>query len=208
MILRRLFRRGPDRKLTERLIEMLAQRSVASRAAEDYLAIVRSITMPPGTRAKAVLEIVDAPPLTHLLATEVEGLTAGHGGRMKVIGVHLLVRRDAAGAGVGAGWPADWRLPVRAQRLDPPGGVGPPREFRWQASDASDPGTVAAAERLAGNERIQRRVIGVLREPSTMLFEIAPLEGALRVAAHQTARTEPDPTVVEAVVTVGRALTE
>ena len=204
MIWRRLFRRGPDRKLTERLIEMLAQRSVAARAAEDYLAITRSITMPAGARAKAVLEIVDAPPLTHLLATEVEGSTAGHGGRMKVIGVHLLVRRDA----LGVDWPAEWRLPVRAQRLDPPGGVGPPREFRWQASDASDAGTVAAAERLAGNERIQRRVIGVLREPSTMLFEIAPLAGALRVAAHQTARTEPDPTVVEALVTVGRALAE
>ena len=201
---RRLFRRGPDRKLTERLIEMLAQRSVAARAVEDYLAVTRSITMPAGARAKAVLEIVDEPPLTYLLATEVEGSTAGHGGRMKVIGVHLLVRRDA----LGADWPTDWRLPVRAQRLDPPGGVGPPREFRWQASDASDAGTVAAAERLTGNERIQRRVIGVLREPSTMLFEIAPLEGALRVAAHQTARAEPDPTVVEALVTVGRALAE
>ena len=204
MIWRRLFRRGPDRKLTERLIEMLAQRSVSARAAEDYLAVTRSITMPAGARAKAVLEIVDAPPLTHLLATEVEGSTAGHGGRMKVIGVHLLVRRDE----LGADWPAEWRLPVRAQRLDPPGGVGPPREFRWQASDASDAGTVAAAERLAGNERIQRRVIGVLREPSTMLFEIAPIAGALRVAAHQTARSEPDPTVVEALVTVGRALAE
>lgn len=204
MIWRRLFRRGPDRKLTERLIEMLAQRSVAARAVEDYLAVTRSITMPAGARAKAVLEIVDAPPLTHLLATEVEGSTAGHGGRMKVIGVHLLVRRDE----LGVDWPAEWRLPVRAQRLDPPGGVGPPREFRWQASDASDAGTVAAAERLAGNERIQQRVIGVLREPSTMLFEIAPVAGALRVAAHQTARTEPDPTVVEALVTVGRALAE
>lgn len=204
MIWRRLFRRGPDRRLTERLIEMLAQRSVAARAVEDYLAVTRSITMPAGARAKAVLEIVDEPPLTYLLATEVEGSTAGHGGRMKVIGVHLLVRRDA----LGADWPTDWRLPVRAQRLDPPGGVGPPREFRWQASDASDAGTVAAAERLTGNERIQRRVIGVLREPSTMLFEIAPLEGALRVAAHQTARAEPDPTVVEALVTVGRALAE
>lgn len=204
MIWRRLFRRGPDRKLTERLIEMLAQRSVAARAVEDYLAVTRSITMPAGARAKAVLEIVDEPPLTHLLATEVEGSTAGHGGRMKVIGVHLLVRRDA----LGADWPADWRLPVRAQPLDPPGGVGPPREFRWQASDASDAGTVAAAERLTGNERIQRRVIGMLREPSTMLFEIAPLAGALRVAAHQTARAEPDPTVVEALVTVGRALAE
>ena len=204
MILRRLLRRGPDAKLTARLIEILAQRSVAARAAEDYLQITRSLTMPAGTRAKAVLELLDAAPLTHLLATEVQGAAAGHGPRMKVLGVHLLVNRAA----LGPHWPSDWRLPVRAQPLDPPGGVGPPREFRWQSSDASDASTAAAAELLAANERIQRRVIGALREPSTMLFEIAPSGEALRVAVHQAARSEPDPTVVEAVLTVARALAE
>ena len=204
MILRRLLRRGPDAKLTARLIEILAQRSVSARAAEDYLQITRDLTMPAGTRAKAVLELEGAAPLTHLLATEVQGAAAGHGPRMKVLGVHLLVNRAA----LGPHWPSGWRLPVRAQPLDPPGGVGPPREFRWQASDASDAGTAAAAELLAANERIQRRVIGALREPSTMLFEIAPAGEALRVAVHQAARSEPDPTVVEAVLTVARALAE
>ena len=204
MILRRLLRRGPDAKLTARLIEILAQRSVSARAAEDYLRITRDLTMPAGTRAKAVLELENAAPLTHLLATEVQGAAAGHGPRMKVLGVHLLVNRAA----LGPHWPSGWQLPVRAQPLDPPGGVGPPREFRWQASDASDAGTAAAAELLAANERIQRRVIGALREPSTMLFEIAPSGEALRVAVHQSARSEPDPTVVEAVLTVARALAE
>ena len=203
MILRRLFRRGTDAKLTARLIEILAQRSVAARQPEHWREVARALSMPPGTRSNVVLELEDADPLTHLLLTEIHG-AAGHGSQLSVIGVHLLVRRNA----LGPDWPSDWRLPVRAQPLDPPGGVGPPRDFRWQASDASDAGTVTAAERLADNERIQRRVIGVLREPSTMFFEIAPAAQVLRVAVHQTARKEPDPTAVEAVLTVARALAE
>ena len=203
MILRRLFRRGTDAGLTARLIEILAQRSIAARQPEDWQQVARALSMPAGTRSKVVLELEDADPLTHLLLTEIRG-AAGHGSQLSVLGVHLLVRRNA----LGADWPTDWRLPVRAQPLDSPGGVGPPREFRWQPLDASDTATAAAAERLAANERIQRRVIGVLREPSTMFFEIAPDARVLRVAVHQTARSEPDPTAVEAVLTVARALAE
>ena len=204
MILRRLFRRGPDTKLNARLLEILAQRSVEARAAEDHEALARRFVWPAGSRVRAALELVDAAPLTHLLLTRVTGATAGHGGNLSLIGVHVLVDRRALGEEWGGGWAAA----IRAHPTDSPGGLGAPRDFEWQPSDATIGEAVLIAARLQANERVQRRVMGVLRELSTMQFEIAAVGGVVRVAVHQTGRETPDPTAVEALLTVARSLSD
>lgn len=203
MILRRLFRRGPDRKLSEGLIEILAQRSVEARMAAEHEAVTRAARLPAGSRARVVLEL-RAAPLTHMLVTRIEGSTAGHGGRMAIIGAHLLIDRAA----LPERWPAVWSVPVRAHPIEPPGGLGAPREFEWQADDFSDDSAASVVELLRENERVQRRMIGVLREPSTMQFELVPSGDYLRISVHQAGRELPDPTAVEALITVGRALAE
>ena len=202
-ILRRMFRRGPDRKLSEDMIEILAQRSVDARIALEHEVIVGSIQLPAGSRARVVLEL-RAAPLTHMLVTRIQGDTAGHGGRMTVIGTHLLMDRAA----LSERWPQGWTGPVRAHPVEPPGGLGAPREFEWQPDDFTNRSATAAAEMLKENDRVQRRMIGVLREPSTMQFELAPSGDYLRISVHQSGRELPDPTAVEALITVGRALAE
>ncbi len=123
---------------------------------------------------------------------------------MALIGAHLLLDRTA----LPERWPADWTVPVRAHPLEPPSGLGAPREFEWQADDFSNDSASAVVEMLRDNERVQRRMIGVLREPATMQFELVPSGDYLRISVHQFARELPDPTAVEALITVGRALTE
>lgn len=203
MILRRLFRRGPDRKLSEDMIGILAQRSVEARMAAEHEAIVRSAQLPAGSRPRVVLEL-RAAPLTHLLVTRIGGDTAGHGGHMTVIGAHLLMDRNT----LPERWPQGWSGPVRAHPIEPPGGLGAPREFEWQPDDFTNHSATTVAELLKENERVQRRMIGVLREPSTMQFELVPSGDYLRISVHQSGRELPDPTAVEALITVGRALAE
>ena len=185
------------------MIEILAQRSVEARMAIGHEAIVRAAQLPAGSRAHVVLEL-RAAPLTHMLVTRIAGDAAGHSGRMVMIGAHLLLDRVA----LPERWPRSWSVPVRAHPVEPPGGLGAPREFEWEAADATDHAARTIVELLNANERVQRRVIGVLREQSTMQFELVPSGHYLRIAVHQFGRELPDPTAVEALITVGRAIAE
>ncbi len=197
---RRLSRRGPDQAATDALIQMLAQRSVIARAAADFGAASRSVSLPAGSRVVAALALGE--PLRLLLLSRIEGNAAGHAGRMRVVGVHVLLDRAA----LGEDWPSGWSAAVRAMPIEPPGGLGAAREFEWRAADASDAAALAAVERLRGIDRVSRRVIGLLRDGSAMQFEIVPTASTLRVAVHQAGQELPDPTAVEAVITVAHAL--
>ena len=201
MILRRLLRRGPDAKTTAALVEILAQRSVTARAVANPDELFKQFTWPPASRARAVLEL-DAAPLTHLILTRIVESTAVHGGKMSLIGAHVLVDRSA----LPAVWAGDWGVTIRAHPKDHAGGLGAPRDFDWQADDASIVEAGRAAAALDANDRVQRRVMGVLREPATMQFEIVPIGPAVRVTVYQGGRELPDPTAVEALLTVARAL--
>ena len=201
MILRRLLRRGPDAKTTAALVEILAQRSVTARAVANPDELFKQFTWPPASRARAVLEL-DAAPLTHLILTRIVETTAVHGGKMSLIGAHVLVDRSA----LPAVWAGEWGTPIRAHPKGHAGGLGAPRDFDWQADDASVVEAGRAAAALDANDRVQRRVMGVLREPATMQFEIVPIGPAVRVTVYQGGRELPDPTAVEALLTVARAL--
>ena len=201
-LFRRVFRRRPDQQATERMIELLAQRSVRATASEQFQDIAQALPIAPGSRVKVVLDI-DDPTIAHLLVTSIGGNTE-LSGRMSLIGAHLLVERAA----LGLDWPSSWSGAVRAQPIESRSGVGPPRDFEWRPADQSDTPTAEAARRLGANERIQRRVVGLLREPSTLLFEIVPTGERLRIAVHQSARELPDPTAVDALITVARALAD
>ena len=201
MILRRLLRRGPDAKTTAALVEILAQRSVIARAAASPLELFEQFSWPPGSRARVVLEL-DAAPLTYLIITRIVETTAVHGGKMSLIGAHVLVDRSA----LPAVWAGEWGVTIRAHPKDHAGGLGAARDFDWQADDASVVEAGRAAAALDANDRVQRRVMGVLREPATMQFEIVPTGGVVRVTVYQGGRELPDPTAVEALLTVARAL--
>lgn len=200
MILQRILRRRPDAKTTEALILILAQRSVTARAAADHQLVSGQFQWPPRSRVRAVLEL-DEPLLNHLIVTQIDGPIAG-GGRIRVLGVHLLIVRAA----LPAEWAGGWSAVIHAHPSDAPSGLGPPRDFEWLPSDASMSQAAAVAAKLGANDRVQRRVLGVLREPSTMQFEIDVDGSVVRISVQQSGREVPDPTAVEALLAVARAI--
>ena len=78
-ILRRLFRRGPDAKSADALIDMLAQRRVSGRAADNPDEVTQDVQLPRSARALAVIELDSAAaPLRHVVASQIGGDAAGH----------------------------------------------------------------------------------------------------------------------------------
>ncbi len=195
-ILRRLFRRGPDTEATDALIDMLAKRRVSGRAAPNSDEVARDLHLPRGTRALAVIELEsDAAPLRHVVASRIGGDAAGHMGKVTVTGIHVTLERSA----LPSEWPSSWATPILAQ----------PQErgtFAWRPFDATGAGALEAVVLLSASDRVARWVSVVLNEPQTLQVEVAPSASRVRVAAHHTGSGLPQPTTVEAVLTVARAI--
>ena len=195
-ILRRLFRRGPDTKATDAVIEMLAKRGVRGRPAADPDALVGELHLPRGTRALAVIELdADAAPLRHVVASRIGGDAAGHMGKVTVTGIHVTLDR----ADLPAEWPSTWATPILAQREDR-------GSFAWRPFDATSAGASEVVSFLSASDRVARWISVVLNEPQTLQVEVAPSASSVRVAAHQGGAGLPQPTTVEAVLTVARAI--
>ena len=190
----------PSGNVESEVLAMLAARSIKAQAAADVNQLRKSIPLPPGTATLAGFTL--EAPFQTLLVTKIGGDAAGHAGRMELIGTHLLVDRAA----LAAAWPSGWATAVRDVPLEPPGGLGPPRDYTWRATDASDRAAVAAAELLKQDDRITYRVLPLLRQGTVMQYELVPTPTALRIAAHQQGRQQPAPAALEAVLTIGRTL--
>ena len=207
MILRRLrrrLRRGADRAATESLIDSLGRYSVPATAAseETFRELSRSGVVVGGARLVAVVDVSDAE-IEYALLTRIEGQGAAHSGRLRAVGAHLLLERE----NLGEDWSAEWRAALRAMPSRSEQELGPVRTFEWQASDATDSAAVEAARRLDRNDRVNRRVLGLLREGSSGQFEIVPQGKWMRVAVHQYGAALPNPTALEALLSVARELT-
>ena len=195
-ILRRLFRRGPDTKTTDAVIDMLAKRGVSGRAAADPDALVRELHLPRGTRALAVIELDrDAAPLRHVVASRIGGDAAGHMGKVTVTGIHVTLDRSD----LPEEWPSNWATPIQAQREDR-------GSFAWRPFDATGAGASEVVSLLSGSDRVARWISVVLNEPQTLQVEVAPSASSVRVAAHQGGAGLPQPSTVEAVLTVARTI--
>ena len=195
-LLRRLFRRGPDTEATDAVIDMLSKRRVSGRAAADAESVVRELHLPRGTRALAVIELdSDAAPLRHVVASRIGGDAAGHMGKVTVTGIHVTLERSA----LPAEWPSSWMTPILAQ----------PEErgsFVWRPFDATGAGATEAASLLTASDRVARWVTVVLNEPQTLQVEVAPSASRVRVAAHHSGGGLPQPTTIEAVLTIARTI--
>lgn len=195
-ILRRLFRRGPDTESTDAVIDMLAKRRVRGRPAADADGVVRGLHLPRGTRAIAVIELdEEASPLRHVVASRIGGEAAGHLGKITVTGIHVTLDRAA----LPEAWPPSWATPILAQPVDR-------GAFAWRPFDATGAGAAEAVELLSASERVARWVDVVLNEPQTMQVEVAPSADRVRIAAHHSGGGLPQPTTVEAVLTIARTI--
>lgn len=208
MVLRRLRDRirrpSPDRDATYALVESLDQYSVQADAVSDerFLELARSAVAPPASRLVAAAELSDSA-ARYALLTRVAGQGAAHSGQLRAVGAHLLIERSD----LSPEWPTEWRAALRAMPSDSDNDLGPVREFEWRSADATDSAAVAAADRLASNERVNRRVLGLLRDGSSGQFEIAPQGSRVRVAVYQYGVDLPDPTAIEALLSVAGTLT-
>lgn len=195
-LFRRLFRRGPDTKSMDALIEMLGARRVVGRPAEDAEAVARALRLPRGTRAIAVVSLdSEAAPLRHVLASRIGGDAAGHMGKITVTGMHVTLDRSA----LPAEWPTDWSTSVLAQPEDR-------GFFSWRPMDATSTGASEAVALLSASDRIARLVGVVMNDPHALLVEIAPSDSSVRVAAHHTGGGLPPGTTLEAVLGIARAV--
>lgn len=195
-ILRRLFRRGPDARSVDALIEMLAQRGVLGRAAEQPDAVTRDFPLPRGARALAVIELHHAAaPLRHVVASQIGGDAAGHMGKITVTGIHVTAERSE----LPDQWPADWDTLILAQPQDQ-------GSFAWRPLNATTPGCRQAVDLLSANDRIARLVNVLLSEPQTLHVEVAPTASRVRVAAHRSGAGLPQSTMVEAVLGIARTI--
>ena len=195
-ILRRFGRRGPDKESTRAVIDMLAKRRVSGRSAADADGVVRALHLPRGTRALAVIELdPDAAPLRHVVASRIGGDAAGHMGKITVTGIHVTLDRSA----LPEAWPSSWATPVQARPEDR-------GAFAWRPLDATGAGAAEVVALLSASDRVARRVSVVLNEPQTLQIEVAPSASRVRVAAHHSGGGLPQPTTVEAVLTVARTI--
>ena len=194
--LRRFARRGPDPEAMDAVIDMLAKRRVSGQPAPDADGVVRELHLPRGTRALAVIELEpDAAPLRHVVASRIGGDAAGHTGKIIVTGIHVTLDRSV----LPEEWPASWATPILAQPEDR-------GSFAWRPFDATGAGASEVVSLLSASDRVARWVTVVLNEPQTLQFEIAPSASSVRVAAHHGGAGLPQPTTVEAVLTVARTI--
>ncbi len=195
-ILRRIFRRGPDARSTEMIIDILATRDMSGRAAIDPEQIVRGMHLAPATRAIAVIELDSAEvPLRHVVVSRIGGDAAGHMGKITVTGTHAVLDRAA----LPSAWPNGWATPILAQPQD--SGL-----FVWHPLDVTGAGAAEAASLLTASDRIARVVQSMLNEPQTIQVEVVPAASIVRVSAHQVVSALPQPATVEAVLTVARSI--
>lgn len=195
-ILRRLFRRGPDTKSADGLIEMLARCRVSGRAVESPDGIMQDLRLPRGTRALAAIELDSAAaPLRHVVASRIGGDAAGHMGKITVTGIHVTVDRSE----LPDQWPTDWATPILAQPQDR-------GSFAWRPLNATTPGCLEAVELLLTSDRVARLVNVLLNEPQTLQVEVAPTASRVRVAAHHSGDGLPQSTTVEAVLGIARSI--
>lgn len=200
----RVLRRGPDRQATDSLVESLGRYSVMGTAVteETFRSLAASPMLASGTRLVAAVEL-NEPGMSFAFLTRIEGQGAAHSGRMRAIGAHLLLDRDS----LAVAWSPDWQTALRATPSRSANELGPVRAFQWLPSDATDEAAVAAADRIGASDRVTRRVLGLLRDGSSGQFEIVPQGHWLRVAVYQYGAELPDPTALEALLSVARELT-
>ncbi len=199
----RLMGRGPDAEASDALFMRLSQYSIdARRVSDEQFRALRDSEMGiRGMRLVAAAEI-DQPPLRFALITRVSGEGAAHSGQVRATGAHVLVDSQA----LPAPWSGDWTLALRATPVSSERELGAVREFQWRSRDASDPVTADLARWLAGNDRVQRRVLGLLRDGGSGQFEIVPLTTMIRIGVYQYGLDLPDPTAFDALVAVAQAL--
>ena len=201
--LNRLLRRGPDASAVDELLMRLSQYSIEATpvSEDDFRAMRERGLVGRGTRLIAAVALHE-PRMSYALLTRVVGEGAAHSGQMRAVGAHLLVDRVT----LPSQWSAEWRTPLAAMPTSSERELGAIRSVQWRPRDATDATAQTLAQELSRNDRVQRRVLGLLRDGASGQFEIVPLATMIRIGVYQYGRDVPDPTALEALVTVARAL--
>ena len=172
MVFRRLFRRGWEPPtLAGPLLAILEEAGLTAKVVEGDLP-ERKAGIRAGVIGRGLVQVTAGPPDFVQVTSEEAG--AGHLMRSSAIGFHFLVRREGLADSMASGWGAQGK--VVAQREF--GGVGPANAFRWAAAleegDVAAPQAVASAERLNALGTLYDSVLGLLRDPTTLVVEVAP----------------------------------
>ena len=181
----------------------LSQYSIEAEplSADAFRELVES--NPAGRNVRIVAAVNVAEPGVDLaLITRIAGPGAAHSGQLQAVGAHLLMARDA----LSPAWPERWTAALRAMPSSSERDLGAVRDFHWTPSDASDADAAIAAERLSKLDGVHRRVLGLLRGGGSGQFEIVPSASQVRIAVHQYGQDLPDPTALEALISVAPAL--
>ena len=178
MILRRLLRRDKRgaRRPSQFALDLAASltRAGLPAAPAGPDAPEHDVALGPGVRALGLLRIENGPP--DLLQVTTTSARSGDLGPSGATGFHFLIRRER----ISDQWPSGR---VEAQREFSAAQVGPARRFRWTAQDG-DPPARAAADRLNRLGAVNDHVLQWLRDPATLVIEVAPEpgHGALRLS--------------------------
>jgi len=114
---------------------------------------------------RGLLRITNGPP-DFLQVTTASATGASHTDAVTTTGFHWLIRRDA----LDQAWPHGR---IEAKREFARRAVGPARSFRWTAIDDS-PQSRTAVDRLRNAGPLNDPLLDLLRDPGTLLIEIAP----------------------------------
>ncbi len=146
---------------------------------------------------RGLLRISNGPP-DFLQVTTASTAGASHTDTVATTGFHWLVRRDA----LDQAWPSG---SIEAKREFSRNAVGPARSFRWTAIDDS-PQSRAAAGHLREAGPLNDPVITLLRDPSTLLIEIAPEPdcGVIRLSHFLGGRDTLTPDEITALANLAR----
>ena len=179
-MLRRLFRRGPNKppvilgQLAQALEAMGLQATVLSGGEHEPAAP----SIDPGLSERVVgrIAITGGPP--DALQIGVLGPGQGHLSSGGATAYHALIRRGE----LAESWP-DGR--VEAKRQFRAGQIGPARDFHWTAADNSS-ASREAAQHLNGLNALRSDILHCLQQPQVLVLELAPVpdRALLRLSLH------------------------
>ena len=198
MIFGRLFRRGGETlpSLAGALLAVLEEAGLAAEIVAGE-APEREAGLRPGVMGRGLVRVAEGPP--DFVQVTSEGAGSGHLMRASATGFHFLVRREGLMDSVASGWGAQGKAVAQREF----GGVGPARGFRWEAAldegDVAAPQAVASAERLNALTGLYGPLLDLLRQPNTLVLEMAPelFEAGLEAAPER-------PRVIRASLFLGR----
>ena len=181
-------------------MEAVAEIGLHGEAMPNVTEALQEVELPPNERRRAGVVVENRPPDQIVLTTS--GSRNSHGAQVGVVGAHALTQRD----GLETSWPEG---KVRAQREFARSGLGEAHSFKWEAAD-EDEASGRAATWLGSLHTANDRILQLLRDPSTLLLEVAPepAAGVVRISIYQGGHRVPNAPALQAIRDLSLAIVE